>query len=94
MKTIWSKAIVALACGALFAGCAANAISNARASLDRAKAAGAETTAPGDYYLAEEYLKAASTEADEGNRGKARNYAEKSEKYSTQAVQKAGGGAK
>lgn len=94
MKTIWSKAIVALACGALFAGCAAHAISSAQASLNRAKTAGAETTAPGDYYLAEEYLKAASAEADEGNRGKARDFAGKSEMYSAQAIQKAGGGAK
>jgi len=95
MKTIWSKTIVVLACVALFAGCsAANAIQNAKTSLDKATAAGAEQKAPMEYYMAQEYLKAAEVEAAEGDRGSVRTYAEKSLKNSEQALQKAGGGAK
>ena len=95
MMAISSKLIAALACVALFAGCgAANAIGNARASLDKAKAAGAETGAPEDYYMAEAYLEKADHEAREGDTKQARHYANQSERYSGQALRKAGGGAK
>ncbi|HWS15444.1 MAG TPA: DUF4398 domain-containing protein [Candidatus Methylomirabilis sp.] len=95
MKTFDGKWIVVLACVALFAGCgAANAISSARASFDRAKAAGAETKAPADYYMAEAYLEKADHEAKEGDNKQARYFADQSGKYSGQALQKAGGGAK
>ena len=95
MKTISCKGIAVLACVVLFAGCgAANAIGNARASFDRAKAAGAETKAPADYYMAEAYLEKADHEAKEGDNKQARIFAEQSGKYSSQALQKAGGGAK
>lgn len=95
MKTRSFKWIVVFACVALFAGCgAANAVSNARASLDRAKAAGAETKAPADYYMAEAYLEKADHEVKEGDTKQARYFADQSGKYSSQALQKAGGGAK
>ncbi len=95
MKTFSFKWIVVLACVALFAGCgAANAIGNARASFDRAKAAGAETKAPVDFYMAEAYLEKADHEAKEGDTKQARYYADQAEKYSGMALRKAGGGAK
>jgi len=95
MKTIWSKAIVVLACVALFAGCGtASAIQNAKTSLDKATAAGAEQKAPMEYYMAQEYLKAAQEEANEGDKEDSRMFAEKSLKNSEQALQKTGGGAK
>ena len=102
MKKFCTRAIVLLACVALFAGCGkflghastAGDIGQARESLAKAKAAGAETKAPADYYMAEEYLKKAEHEVQEGDREIARDWAGKSLKYSTQALQKAGGGAK
>lgn len=95
MKKLSCKTMVVLACVALFAGCsAANAIGNARASFDRAKAAGAETKAPADYYMAEAYLSKADHEAKEGDRKQARYFADQAGKFSDMALQKAGGGAK
>jgi hypothetical protein len=94
MKPFRTAAFALLACVALFAGCAANAVSNARVSLDKAKAAGAEAKAPGDFYMAQEYLGLADHEVNEGDSKGAREFAEKSEKYSKEALQKAGGGAK
>lgn len=95
MRKFLSMAIVIGSCVALFAGCsAANAISNARVSLDRAKAAGAETKAPADYYMSEAYLDKADHEAKEGDAKRARYYADQSGKYSGEAIRKAGGGAK
>jgi len=88
--------LVALASSAaLIGGCAgANAVANARASLNKAQVAGAQGKAPADYYMAEAYLDRAEHEAKEGDRSEAKDYAEKSIKYSEQAMQKAGGGAK
>ena len=95
MKPFWSKAVVFLACAALFAGCGASALQNARVSLEKAKAAGAETKAPMEYYMAEEYLKQAEKEQmEDGDRSQGKVYSNKSVEYSTQAIQKAGGGAK
>jgi len=96
MKRICSKAFILLACLALFAGCATpNAISNARVSLEKAKVAGAETKSPMEYYMAQEYLVQAEKEqVGDGDREQGRVYADKSLKYSTEAIQKAGGGAK
>ena len=95
MKAISCRWIVVLGCVVLLAGCgAASAIGNARASLDMAKAAGAETGAPEDYYMAEAYLEKADHEAREGDGKQARHYADQSVRYSGQALRKAGGGAK
>jgi len=95
MKTILSKALVVLACAALFAGCGASALQNARVSLDKAKAAGAETKAPAEYYMAQEYLYQAEKEqVGDGDRSQGKVYSNKSVEYSTKAIQKAGGGAK
>jgi hypothetical protein len=95
MKKIVLKTIVLLSSAALIGGCAtANTVGNARASLDKAKAAGAETKAPADYYMAEAYFMKADHETQEGDKGEAKELAEKSIKFSEQALQKAGGGAK
>jgi hypothetical protein len=95
MRKIVSMMIVLLSSAALVAGCAtANTVANARASLDKAKAAGAQTKAPEDYYMAEAYYQKADHETKEGDKSEAKTFAEKSIKYSDQAIQKAGGGAK
>ena len=102
MKTFWARAVVLLACVALFAGCGkflghattAHDVGQARESLAKAKAAGAETKAPAEYNMAEEYLKKAEHEVQEGDREFARELSKKSSEYSTKALQKAGGGAK
>ena len=103
MKTFWARAVVLLACVAMLAGCGgkflghartAERIGEAREALTKAKAAGAETKAPAEYYMAEEYLKLAEHEVQEGDREVAREFAGKAEDYSKRALQKAGGGAK
>jgi len=95
MKTILSGTLVVFACAALFAGCGAGPLRNAKASFEKAKAAGAETKAPMEYYMAQEYLAQAEKEqVGDGDRTQGRIYSEKSLKYSTEAIRKAGGGAK
>ena len=79
----------------LAAGCtSAAALKNARTAFVKAKAAGAEAKAPFEYYSAEAYLDLADHEKAEGDRDAVREFAAKSEKYSAEAIQKAGGGAK
>jgi len=76
-------------------GCAtANTVADARASLEKAQVAGAQEKVPSDYYMAEAYYDRAEHEAKEGDRKEAETYAEKSIKYSEQAIQKTKGGAK
>jgi hypothetical protein len=80
---------------ALIAGCSsASAVRNARTSFEKAKAGGAETKAPYEYYAAEAYLDLADHEVEEGDNAGARLFAEKSERMSAEAQKKAGGGAK
>lgn len=95
MRTLFRKGIFFLACVALSAGCAtAQKVGSAREALGRAKAAGAETKAPADYYMAEAYLEKADHETKEGDTKQARHFADQSGKYSSEAIRKAGGGAK
>lgn len=102
MRSAMTKTLILLACVALVAGCGkflghsdtAHKVTLAQEALAKAKAAGAETKAPADYYMAMEYLKAAEHEVQEGDRPAAREWAEKSEQFSKAALQKAGGGAK
>ncbi len=95
MRKISSILIVMASSAVLLAGCAtANTVANARTSLDKARAAGAEQKAPADYYMAEAYYQKADHETKEGDRSEAKYFAEQSIKYSDQAIQKAGGGAK
>lgn len=95
MRRIASLLIALTSCAALAGGCAtAHTVANARTSLDKAKAAGAETKAPADYYMAEAYYDMADHETKEGDTSAAKEFAEKSIKHSEQAIQKAGGGGK
>jgi hypothetical protein len=98
MKTFWARAVVLLGCVALFAGCghygAAHKLSLAQEALAKAKAASAETKAPADYYMAQEYLMKAEHEVQEGDRSFAKEMAGKSMHHSQEALRKAGGGAK
>ena len=95
METLCRKGLAVLGCVALFAGCAtAHKVGSARAALGQAKTAGAETKAPADYYMAEAYLERADHETREGDTKQARYFAEQSGKYSSQAIQKSGGGVK
>lgn len=80
---------------ALAAGCATSgALDAARASFEKSKVAGAEKIAPYEYYQAEEFLKLADHETQEGDGKQARQYAEQSEAFSKSALEKAAGGAK
>ena len=80
---------------ALAAGCATTgALEAAKASFAKTKAAGAEKSAPYEYYQAEEFLKLAGHEAEEGDGKQARFYAEQAEIFSKLALEKAAGGAK
>ena len=95
MNRICKALLVLLLPAFLAAGCtSATALKNARTAFDKAKAAGAETKAPYEYYQAEAYLDLADHERADGDRPAVRDFAAKSEKYSAEAIQKAGGGAK
>jgi len=95
MKRPFAVLLAVILSAGLAVGCtSATALKNAQASFDKAKAAGAEAKAPYEYYAAETYLGLAQHETDEGDRAAVRDFAAKSEKYSAEALQKAGGGAK
>jgi hypothetical protein len=79
----------------LAAGCAtSNAIQSARAQLEAAKAAGADWSAPFEYYAGDYYLKNAVHEAEEGDCKAANVFTKQSSDYSAQALGMAKGGAK
>lgn len=95
MKRSWALTLAVFLSAGLAAGCSsAGLLKNARTSFDEAKAAGAEAKAPYEYYAAESYLGLAEHEVEEGDRDGVREFAEKSEKFSAEALKKAGGGAK
>ena len=79
----------------LAAGCAtANGIGDARAQLAKAKAAGAEWSAPYEYYAGEAYLGKATHEVEEGDYKQASVFTKQSSDYSAKALGIAKGGAK
>lgn len=87
--------LLLLPSAAWLAGCtSAQALSSARASLGRARAAGAEAAAPYDYYMAESFLADADHEAGEGDYRQARVFASRSEECSLRARRVAEGGAR
>ncbi len=95
MKRLWALTLAVILSAGLAVGCSAtHTVKNARASFEKAKAAGAETKAPYEYYAAESYLGLAEHEVDEGDKDGVRLFAEKSERMSAEALKKAGGGAK
>jgi hypothetical protein len=79
----------------LAAGCAtSNAMRDAREQLQKAKAAGAEWSAPYEYYAGEAYLGKATHEVEEGDYKQASVFTKQSSDYSAKALGMAKGGAK
>ncbi|HEY6096967.1 MAG TPA: hypothetical protein VIU83_02840 [Candidatus Deferrimicrobium sp.] len=95
MKRVSMVLCAMLLIAGLASGCAtANAIGDAQAQLGKAKAAGADWSAPFEYYAGEYYLNKAVLEAEEGD-GKAANvFTKQSADYSAKALEMAKGGAK
>ena len=95
MRRPWVAVWVVVLIVGLAAGCAtANAIQSARTSLDKAKAAGAMTKAPFEYYAAETYLNKATIQAEKGDNKQAEIFTKESAAYSAKALGMAKGGAK
>ena len=89
---LWAVILIA---GLLAVGCASTSkIRSTRATLDRAKAAGAVDKAPFEYNAAEAYLKKAVVEAEEGDSKAAESFRQQSEEYAVKALEMSGGGAK
>jgi hypothetical protein len=63
------------------------AVENARISFKAAKAAGSETAAPFEYYMAQEYLQLAEKELAEGDKNHVIVFAENSRAHSTKAIE-------
>jgi hypothetical protein len=68
------------------------AVGRARTSFLAAKAAGCETAAPFEYYMAQEYLQLAEHELAGGDKDGVVEFAEKSKAHSTKAIEMAKGG--
>lgn len=95
MKRTWVAVCAIVLIAALAGGCAtANGIQSARAQLQKAKAAGADWSAPYEYYAAEAYLAKAVQQAEIGDTKQADAFRQQSETFSAKALQMAGGGAK
>jgi hypothetical protein len=69
-----------------------HAVENARISFVAARAAGCETAAPFEYYMAQEYLQLAEHELAEGDKIGVIEFAEKSKAHSSKAIETAKGG--
>jgi hypothetical protein len=67
----------------------AQAVENARISFKAAKAAGAEASAPFEYYMAQEYLQLAEKELAEGDKNHVIVFAENSRAHSAKAIETA-----
>jgi len=79
----------------LAVGCAtSNAIRSAQDQLQKAKAAGADWSAPFEYYAAEAYLGKAVEQAEIGDTKQANVFTKQSTDYSAKALGMAKGGAK
>lgn len=95
MKRTWVAVIAIVLIAGLAGGCAtANGIQSARAQLQKAKAAGADWSAPYEYYAAEAYLNKAVQQAEIGDTKQADIFRQQSEAFSAKALQMAGGGGK
>ena len=95
MKRLIAVALTGVALAGLTAGCAPTAaLQGARAAYASAKAAGAKEKAPYEYYAATIYLNLADVVNKEKAYPQAKAFAEKSQEFSRQAFEKAGGGVK
>ena len=94
MKRPWMLLLAVVLCAGLIGGCAtADALSNARKQLAKAKNAGADWTAPYEYYAAEAYLKKAIHEGEEGSpKEDVDLFLNKSLEFSKKALELSGGG--
>lgn len=70
-------------CGSVYYLVSVNAASS---RLEQARAMGAESTAPFEYYYAREHLHQAQVEAQEASYGDAAAYAETAESYAQKAI--------
>ena len=71
-------------CGGIYYAATASAAST---RLEHARALGAETHAPYEYYYAKEHLRQAHVEASEASYSDAASYAETAEEYANKAVE-------
>ena len=95
MRRTWIVLCAVVLIAGLAAGCAtSNAIGNAREQLQKAKAAGADWSAPFEYYAAEAYLGKAVFSAEIGDTKQANIFTKQSSDYSAKALGMAKGGAK
>ncbi len=95
MKRVSMVLCAMLLIAGMASGCAtSNAIQGARAQLQAAKGAGADWTAPFEYFAGEYYLNNAVHEAEEGDTKAANVFTKQSSDYSAQALGIAKGGAK
>jgi hypothetical protein len=73
----------AFGCGGVYSTISINA---AQSRLEQARAMGAESAAPYEYYYAREHLRQAQVEASEASYGDAASYAETAEAYAQKAI--------
>jgi len=93
MKRPWILLFAIIICAGLVGGCAtADSISGARKQLEKAKAAGADWSAPYECFAAEAYLKKAVHEAEEGSpKQDVDLFLKKSLEFSQKALESVGG---
>ena len=96
MKQPWlAFCAIVLVVGLSLAGCAtANKIQGTRATLDKAKAAGAMQKAPFEYAAADAYLKKADHQLKKGDTKAAESFRKQADAYAVKALEMSGGGAK
>lgn len=95
MKRRIALLVAGVALTGFLGGCAPTAaLKEARNAYSTARAAGAKEKAPYEYYAAKVYLDLAEGVNKEKAYPQAKEFAKKSEDFSRQAFQKAGGGVK
>jgi hypothetical protein len=93
MKRPWVLLLAIVLCAGLIGGCAtANLVQDARTQVAKAKNAGADWSAPYEYYAAEAYLLKAEKSAEIGDTKQAAAFANQSKDYSAKAIASVGGG--
>lgn len=95
MKRLIAVSLAGVALAGLMAACAPTAaLQGARDAYASAKAAGAKEKAPYEYYAAKVYLDLAEGVNQEKAYPQAKAFSQKSQEFSKQAFEKAGGGVK
>ena len=83
LAAMFCVAMVQAGCGGVYYAVTVNA---AEARLEQARAMGAESSAPYEYYYAKEHLREAQLHASEASYSDAANYAETAETYAQKAI--------